>query len=273
MIPFLVALSSLLLVVSVGIGWAYLRDWSRRKGRNPFSRFPIRSVPVWEVDPVFRPGPLGPTLATEARLLAGSDLIRVIGGTSDTEAWVLAVLAKDARTLFEFGTATGRTAYLWAVNAPDDARIGTLTLPPESVAAYVREAGDRDFDVRHALEESTFTRLYYDDTPAARKIQQLYGDSKTFDETPWLGACDLVFVDGSHARSYVESDSRKALRMVRPGGLVLWHDYRGRRLRGVYDALNALAREVPLVHVAGTSFVAYRAPRSPAGADAVTEAR
>jgi hypothetical protein len=92
-------------------------------------------------------------------------------------------------------------------------------------------------------------------------IQQFYGDSKQFDESPWAGACDLVFVDGSHARSYVESDSRKALRLVRPGGLVLWHDYRGARaVPGVYEALNGLAREVQLVHIAKTSLVVHRKP-------------
>jgi hypothetical protein len=65
---------------------------------------------------------------------------------------------------------------------------------------------------------------------------------------------DLVFVDGSHARSYVESDSRKALRMVRPGGIVFWHDYSGpRRTPGVFASLNALAREMPLVHIGGTT--------------------
>jgi predicted O-methyltransferase YrrM len=87
----------------------------------------------------------------------------------------------------------------------------------------------------------------------------LFGDSKRFDESRFAGTCDLVFVDGSHARSYVESDSRKALRMLRPGGIVLWHDYHGpRRARGVFDALNALAGELPLAHIKGTSLVAYR---------------
>ena len=87
------------------------------------------------------------------------------------------------------------------------------------------------------------------------------GDSKALDVSPWAGRCDLVFVDGSHAQSYVVSDSRKALELVRPGGLVLWHDYLGpRHSPGVYRALNDLARELPLLHVAGTSFVAYRKP-------------
>jgi hypothetical protein len=89
----------------------------------------------------------------------------------------------------------------------------------------------------------------------------LFGDSKAFDESRYQGECDLVFVDGSHAFSYVMNDSRKALRMVRSGGLVLWHDYRDVRAgetRGVFEALNELSRELPLVRIRGTSLVAYR---------------
>jgi predicted O-methyltransferase YrrM len=162
--------------------------------------------------------------------------------------------------MFEFGTASGRTSYLWARNSPSDARVVTLTLSPTETAAYRREEGDAESDTRNALDESRFSTFYYTGTPVASKITQLYGDSKAFDERPWEARCDLVFVDGSHARSYVESDSRKALRLARPGGLVLWHDYRGPVLPGVYHTLNALARELPLVHIAGTSLVAYRKP-------------
>lgn len=240
--------------------WAYARDRARRKQQNVFSRWPIRRVSAQEVDPVFTPGKLGPTLETEVHLIGGIDLLPIKGGTSDLEAWILAVLAKRARLMFEFGTASGRTAYMWARNSPSDARVVTLTLASGDIAAYRREAGDADQDVQNALEESRFSTFYYSGTPVESKVIQRYGDSKTFDEGPWAGACDLVFVDGSHALSYVQSDSRKALRLVRPGGLVLWHDYRGPALPGVYEGLNQLARELPLVHIAGTSLVAYRRP-------------
>src|SRR5204863_237070 len=85
----------------------------------------------------------------------------------------------------------------------------------------------------------------YTGTEVEHKVEQLFGDSKTLDITPWAGTCDLVFVDGSHAYSYVVSDSEKALQLVRPGGLVLWHDYAGpRHSAGVYRGLKALALQV-----------------------------
>jgi hypothetical protein len=70
-----------------------------------------------------------------------------------------------------------------------------------------------------------------------------------------------VFVDGSHAYSYVVNDSAKALALIKPAGIVLWHDYQGpQHSPGVYQALNELSRRLPLVHIARTSLVAYRKP-------------
>jgi hypothetical protein len=218
-------------------------------------------VPPSAVDPIFRETELGPAAETEVSFIGGSDALTIPGGTSDTEAWVLAVLSKRAKVMFEFGTCTGRTAYMWARNSAPDAKVVTLTLGPSDVSAYTKEGEDTASATDIALSESKFDRFYYSGTPAGAKVEQLFGDSKAFDETPWAGQCDIVFVDGSHARSYVQSDSRKALRLVKPGGLVLWHDYRGaNRLRGVFDTLNELAREMPLVHIQGTSLVAYRRP-------------
>ena len=115
--------------------------------------------------------------------------------------------------------------------------------------------------MKFALRESSHTDFLYSGSPVAQKVQQLFGDSKTFDVSPWEGRCDLVFVDGSHAYSYVVSDSAKALELVAPGGLVLWHDYAGpRHAAGVYRALNELAQRLPLVRLEGTTLVAYRRP-------------
>ena len=248
-------------VVAIAAMWAYLHERAARKQRGLFFRWPIRSVTLPEIDPVFRQEALGPALGTEVSFLGGAGVMQLPGGTSDTEAWILAVLSKQARLMFEFGTCTGRTAYLWARNSPADARIVTLTLSPAEVASYRREHGDTGTATDIALQESAFDRFYYSDEPCAGKVKQLFGDSKAFDEAPWAGQCDLVFVDGSHAESYVLSDSKKALRLVKPGGLVLWHDYRGHKLAGVFDTLNALAAELPLLHVRTTSLVAYRRPK------------
>ncbi|GJG87489.1 hypothetical protein tb265_26700 [Gemmatimonadetes bacterium T265] len=222
----------------------------------------IPSVTFEEFEPRFARNELGPTLASEVRLVGVGD--GATGATSDTEAIVLAVCAKDAHRLFEFGTSTGRTTYLWARNSPPDAHVTTLTLAPDQVEAYQIAEGDSEGALRYAAQESAFTCFLYSGTDVESKITQLYGDSKAFDEGPYAGSCDLIFVDGSHAYSYVQSDTEKALRMLRPGGVILWHDYRDPSFEaatiGVVEYLHRLSHSLPLVRLGSTSLVAYRAP-------------
>lgn len=253
-------LVALLLAATVTFGVLFQRERARRKERDGRGAWPVRDLPLHELDPVFATGPFGPTRDTEVAFIGRGPLV-VPGGTSDAEAWILAVLAKRAQRCFEFGTCTGKTAYLWARNAPQ-AQIVTLTLAPDQAALYARSDGDGEEDTQFALRESAFTTFLYSDTPEAARITQLYGDSKTFDDTPYHDWADLVFVDGSHAESYVASDSQKAMRMVRPGGLVLWHDYAGpRHAIGVFRALNAMAASgIALRRVQGTTLVAWRRP-------------
>jgi len=247
-------LGLLILLGIVTREWLVLR--ARQRQRGLLRRWPIPRIPLDALDPRFRPEELGPTLAAEVVFL-GRGTIRVPGGTSDTEAWILAALARGARRLFEFGTCTGKTAYLWARNQPPDGTVATLTLPPEATGDYQPGAGDDPGAEAYAKAESRFSRFLYTDTEAAGRIVQLFGDSKRFDERPYRNGCDLVFVDGAHAYSYVQSDSAKALAMVAPGGLVIWHDY-SPESRGVFRALNELAGRLPLVHIEGTTLVAYR---------------
>jgi SAM-dependent methyltransferase len=231
-----------------------------RKRRGLLGPWPIRQVDVDVFDDRFRTGNLGPDRSTEIRSISS---FRVEGGITDFETWVLCNLARDARQIFELGTGTGKTTYLLAANMPANGRVVTLTLKPENLAEYKPEGGDDANAEFSATHESRFADFFFSGTPEERKIVQLFGDSKDFDESRYAGQFDLVFVDGSHARSYVENDSRKALRIVSPGGVVIWHDYRGtRRTRGVFEALNALADDLPLVHLKDTSMIAYRKPVS-----------
>jgi hypothetical protein len=254
----LAALCLLLAIATLALGSYVVRVRNRAKQRSTFGPWPIEKIRPADIDPIFAPGAYGPGLDCEVRFLAN---VEVRSGVSDLEQWILAVLSKRARRLFEFGTCTGRTTYLWAMNSPPEARITTLTLAPDQLGAYVKEAGDEEDSTEDALTETVYSRFLYSGTPAEAKITQLFGDSKAFDPRPFAGACDLIFVDGSHAYSYVKADSAKALAMIKPGGIVVWHDYRGpRRQKGVWRALNELARTLPLRHVGGTSLVVYRAP-------------
>lgn len=185
----------------------------------------------------------------------------VAGGTSDAEAWILSVFGKQAKCMFEFGTCTGKTTYLWARNSAFDARVITLTLGKDQYANYIAAKGDDKSAIDQALAELRFDSFLYSGTPVECKITQLFSDSKRFDETPYLRRCDLIFIDGSHAYSYVKNDTEKALHMLWDRGMILWHDYRyhNRETSGVRRYLDELSKTLPLVRLHGTSFVAYRA--------------
>ncbi len=239
---------------------ALRRERAMRKLRMFSGKWPILPVLPEVIDAAFRPGPYGPSTTAEVAFIGRGPYV-VDGGTSDAEAWILAVVARQASCLFEFGTCTGKTAYLWARNSPPNATVITVTLAPDDLTDAHSEAEDHPRDVSYAARESSHTKFLYTDSDVAHKVEQVFADSKALDIAPWTGACDVVFVDGSHAYSYVMSDSTKALALLRPGGLALWHDYAGPlHSPGVYRALNELATRLPIVRIAGTSLAAYRKP-------------
>jgi hypothetical protein len=236
-------------------------DRRRSRAADRQGSVPIEKVMITAVHPDFALGPFGPARERTEVVMTGGGGQVILGSTTDYEAWILAVLAKRVSRMFEFGTCTGRTAYLWARNSAPDATITTLTLGPKQQSLYQASNADLAEDGDVALEESDFETFLYTGSDVAYKVEQLFGDSKQFDESPYLGQMDLIFVDGSHAYSYVVSDTRKALRMVRPSGLILWHDYEGPMVgRGSDVALVELARELPLFHIIGTRMVGYRGP-------------
>jgi hypothetical protein len=247
----------------------HLRARADRRQRNVFSRWPIPSVPLDEIDPVFHTGPLGPSLDAEVQFVGGVGAVRVPGATSDTEAWVLSVLCKQAQLMFEFGTCTGRTAYLWARNSPPDARVVTITLRSQDHERYRRADGDAATDVQHALEESAFEQFLYSGTPVEAKVQQLFGDSKALDDTPWHEQCDLVFVDAHRfvrRERFSQGRAHGAAGRACAVARLSWCTRRARCLRGAQCPRHAASAAAHRRHVvcgvpSSTGVNQHRAPR------------
>lgn len=79
-------------------------------------------------------------------------------------------------------------------------------------------------ELRNVTDRSRIGRQFHN-TPHADRIRQVYGDSARLDWDRFGSELDLVFIDGCHAFDYVKSDSDNATRRLRPGGVVVWHDY------------------------------------------------
>ena len=175
----------------------------------------------------------------------------------------LALITRNVRParVFEIGTFRGRTALNFALNSPPECIVYTLDLPP-SLRDAAQAATHRD---DAAIIAKSDTGIDYSGKPGSEKIQQLLGDSSQFDFSPYFGRMDLVFVDGAHHYSAVESDTKNALQMARVGGWVVWHDFAN---YGDYnDVTRAVLRLVPareVVQIDNTQLAVYRkAPAQP----------
>ena len=171
----------------------------------------------------------------------------------------LLVASLSPENLFEIGTFRGRTALNFALNAPPEARVHTLDLPP--VDTTRGEARGRTNAADSHIISNSETGLDYQGSDVEHKIEQLYGDSQNFDFSPYAGKMDFVYVDGAHDYASARSDSENAIRMLRPGGTVAWDEFCN------YGEYNDVTRAVldtvsaeNVVHIANTQLALYRKP-------------
>ena len=211
-------------------------------------------------DPNAKPAPTVP-IVSAAELIRDetavtlSRLADVAGNVTPAELAIIAAFVRQRQpaACFEIGTFDGRTTENMAANQPAEGTCYTLDLPPDGLdkAVLPLASGDETYIRKPASGARLSAQA------KSGKIVQLYGDSGTFDFAPYHGKIDLMFVDGAHSDEYVLSDSDAAHRMVKPGGLVLWHDYDSRWFPGVTRALNQLqaqdARFQGIRHIENTA--------------------
>lgn len=180
----------------------------------------------------------------------------------DELAVICGIIRKEKpRAIFEIGTMNGRTTLNMALNAPEDARIYTLDLPKEDLGSTrfpISERYQKLVDKPQSGE--LFLKYSAEALPAVAKIEQLFGDSGTFDFSRFRNAIDLVFIDGSHDFEYVLNDSAVALEMLRNGrGVILWHDYRaGLEVVPALDAFLHKHPDLEIRHIRNTSFAYFK---------------
>lgn len=169
----------------------------------------------------------------------------------------LVAAAVQPKLVFEFGTFRGRTALNFALNSPPECRVFTLDLSVEDRDTALVQVSEAD----SAIIRRSRTGIDYEGRDISAKIQQLYGDSTQFDFRPFYGQVDLVFVDGGHAYEVARSDTRNALAMARPGGVVIWDEFAN--YGDYHDVLRAVLDEVPadqVVQLGNTQLAVYRKP-------------
>ncbi len=178
------------------------------------------------------------------------------GNITLKELTIISQIVKDnsPKNIFEIGTFNGRTTLNLAHFSPQDSKVYTLDLPKTDIetAKFGIEEGDRKY-----VDKNIIGERYQKNTD---KITQLYGDSATFDFSPYYGKMDFVFVDGAHSAPYVANDTEIAFKLLRKGGIILWHDYGV--WRGVIKVLNNYYRKdvrfKNVKHIEESSIVYYK---------------
>lgn len=156
------------------------------------------------------------------------------------------------KCLIEIGTWDGNTALNLAANAPDDATVTTMDLPPDW------NDGKLALDIspmQANVTDRARVGLQYKGTRWEPRIRQVYGDSAKVDYGTLDGPFDFAFIDGCHDYAYVKKDTENVLAHLAPNGIVAWHDYGSSR--DVSRAVDEVARTHPLRAIEGTRLALY----------------
>ncbi len=172
--------------------------------------------------------------------------------TSMLERAILATLAKIVKpeTIFEFGTFTGESTTLLALNS--DATVVTLDLDNVQSSPLL----DR-FEARNLFLGNKHDKVFAN-LDLTQRIDCIKGDSTRIDLSRYGGRMDFILIDGGHHPDVVRSDTENAFRMLnrKRSACIVWHDYHNTRYR-ITEYLDALSVELNMYHVEDTSYVYY----------------
>lgn len=187
----------------------------------------------------------------EVRLPAPAQFDKGNQSSEGLRALVALAMLRHARRVFEFGTYNGLTALTLARNL-SGAEVHTLDIPPVVAPSLPVLSSD--------LPSLTPRRRLYEREPEAGRITQYLSDSALFAYGPVRNQFDLVYIDGAHSFEYVANDTRIAMEISRPDGVIVWDDY-WRRVPDVARYLRTLT--LPRIYrVPHTRLVVhFRSPR------------
>jgi hypothetical protein len=98
------------------------------------------------------------------------------------------------------------------------ATVWTLNLPQ----------GERNDDGTRSYQEDDGASIgrFYREKDLGNRVCQIYCNSLHWDISNYpKGFFDSALIDGGHTPEVVQSDTAKALALLRPSGLCLWHDF------------------------------------------------
>lgn len=227
---------------------AYRRARRRRNADIPARRF---DLPVATLDTLF-PG-IWPTsiMMNEATLDADGMMALPL-----RELLVVAAICKYShpRKIFEFGTFTGLSTLMMAMNTEEETWLYTLDIDPSSLDTHEHGTGVGGFTPFEV-------GACFQNTPYKAKITQLFGNSLALDCSQFKHSIDIVFVDADHSYRFAMADTEKAFELVSSGGIIIWDDYIWSEdhpeCSGVARTLHEFQNERQIYQITGTRLAVY----------------
>lgn len=133
------------------------------------------------------------------------------GATMPIDIALLRALAKryDVKEYFEIGTWRGESVANMAEVAQ---HCTTLNLPKNEI---VKLTGNQNYADLHCFFSKDLNN-----------VEQIWGNSLTYDFTQHLDKYDMVFIDGDHHYESVKKDTETAFKLLKgERSVIVWHDY------------------------------------------------
>ena len=183
-----------------------------------------------------------------------SRMAQIIMPDQDTpsllDTMILLSIAKliQPRNFFEIGTFLGAQTLNMAVNIKSADKIYTMDLGEADTKALEQQKEDAVLTVKHLANEK---RLAFLGTPYESKVQQLFGNSNTYDFSRFHGQMDMIYIDGGHDLETLTNDTRNAFAMLSSGrpACVAWHDYGNAVYPQVKTYLDELSNTKKIYHI------------------------
>ncbi|MFQ5929047.1 MAG: class I SAM-dependent methyltransferase [Acidobacteriota bacterium] len=142
--------------------------------------------------------------------------IKPIQTPSEIEQLYLAVCDLRPQRVLEVGTARGGTLYLWTQAATDDATVISVDLPAGHYSGSGYPECRRPLYQAFARSQQKMHLLRADShaPETLEQVRQILGGQPV----------DLLFIDGDHTYEGVKTDYIHYGPLVRPGGLIAFHD-------------------------------------------------
>ena len=238
---------------------------NKKKIKKKIFKSKLKQVSIEELHEIFKTNEIsnnlrGPKKEAIVKNFCISPDNQITGMTSDYESWILASLSKISNNIFEFGTCSGKTTYIMALNSNENSKITSITLKPTQADKMLKDQKDNKISFRNLKSESIYEKFLFSGTEVEKKINVIFENSINFDESEYLNQFDLIFIDGGHTYSVVKSDSEKSFKMINSKGIIVWHDYvPGKEsAKDVVKYLNEISENKKIYHLKNTSLSFYK---------------